>query len=498
MRIRFLFLFLMTLCMRNAVAEDILQVVPQSIVPGSTSADARYFTLEMKNDETFTAFQFDIYLPEGMELDEVGPIVFSDRFPSTPGRPNQIPIYTHVYDCRRHDKDGVFWRVIVYSTKNDPISGNSGDLLYMYYVTDESLKPGIHPVQIKNVVMAISGTQDVKPDDSSSFFYAEGYDASSVGKLDFSGLTGYVAPDVVAKTNEMIAGNESLTEMDLSSIDEAGGTFVSANPNCLRYVRQGTPIAESMNGENNVVEMSDNGNTCSRYVLTDGYDANVSVPFTAASASYSRTVPSAGWYSLCLPYSVPAKDGMTVEHFESLDAQKAIINFVDGGVEANVPCIFRTESTKVDFTAENVSVETTPDKLSDGLFMGTYATIDNEELNGGYALHSDGRGFGSIGGTTYIPPFRAYVAYKSDIELMSVVHGGTTGLSAVDGYEGRLDIYNDGQAVKVKAIAGNEIVYVRSMDGRLLNTQSLNAGESMLLHLEKGIYLINNKKVIVK
>ena len=66
MRIRFLFLFLMTLCMRNAVAEDILQVVPQSIVPGSTSADTRCFTLEMKNDETFTAFQFDIYLPEGM------------------------------------------------------------------------------------------------------------------------------------------------------------------------------------------------------------------------------------------------------------------------------------------------------------------------------------------------------------------------------------------------------------------------------------------------
>lgn len=496
MRIRFLFLFLMTLCMRNAVAEDILQVVPQSIVPGSTSADARYFTLEMKNDETFTAFQFDIYLPEGMELDEVGPIVFSDRFPSTPGRPN--PIYTHVYDCRRHDKDGVFWRVIVYSTKNDPISGNSGDLLYMYYVTDESLKPGIHPVQIKNVVMAISGTQDVKPDDSSSFFYTEGYDASSVGKLDFSGLTGYVSSDVVAKTNEMIAGNKSLTEMNLSGIDEAGGTFVSANPNCLRYVRQGTLIAESMKGENNVVEVSDNGNTCSKYVLTDGYDANVSVPFTAASASYSRTVPSAGWYSLCLPYSVPAKDGMTVERFESLDAQKAIINFVDGNVEANVPCIFRTESTEVDFTAENVLVETTPDKLSDGLFTGTYTMIDNEELNGGYALHSDGRGFGSIGGTTYIPPFRAYVDYKSEIELMSVVHGGTTGISTVDNDESSLDIDNEGQTVKVKALSGKETVCIRSLDGKLLNMQRLNIGESMLLHLEKGIYLINNKKVFVK
>lgn len=486
----------MTLCMRNAVAEDILQVVPQSIVPGSTSADARYFTLEMKNDETFTAFQFDIYLPDGMELDEVGPIVFSDRFPSTPGRPN--PIYTHVYDCRRHDKDGVFWRVIVYSTKNDPISGHSGDLLYMYYVTDESLKPGIHPVQIKNVVMAISGTQDVKPDDSSSFFYTEGYDASSVVKLDFSGLTGYVASDVVAKTNEIIADNKSLTEMDLSGIDKAGGNFASANPNCLMYVRQGAPIAESMKGENNVVEMSDNGNVCSRYVLTDGYDANVSVPFTASTASYSRTVPSAGWYSLCLPYSVPANDDVEVECFESLDVQKSIINFVDGSVEANVPCIFRTDGTEVCFTAENVPVEATPDKLSDGLFAGTYAAIDNEELNGGYALHSDGRGFGLIGGTTYIPPFRAYVAYKSDVELMSVVHGGTTGLSAVCGDEGRLRIDNDGQIVKVKAIAGSEIVYVRSTDGRLLNMQCLNAGESMLLHLEKGIYLINNKKVMVR
>ena len=290
----------------------------------------------MKNDETFTAFQFDIYLPEGMELDEVGPIVFSDRFPSTPGRPNQIPIYTHVYDCRRHDKDGVFWRVIVYSTKNDPISGNSGDLLYMYYVTDESLKPGIHPVQIKNVVMAISGTQDVKPDDSSSFFYTEGYDASSVVKLDFSGLTGYVASDVVAKTNEIIADNKSLTEMDLSGIDKAGGNFASANPNCLMYVRQGAPIAESMKGENNVVEMSDNGNVCSRYVLTDGYDANVSVPFTASTASYSRTVPSAGWYSLCLPYSVPANDDVEVECFESLDVQKSIREYIPKTMDRNL------------------------------------------------------------------------------------------------------------------------------------------------------------------
>ena len=57
-------------------------------------------------------------------------------------------------------------------------------------------------------------------------------------------------------------------------------------------------------------------------------------------------------------------------------------------------------------------------------------------------------------------------------------------MSTVDGYEGRLRIDNYGQIVKVKAIAGSEIVYVRSTDGRLLNMQCLNAGESMLLHLE--------------
>lgn len=62
--------FILILFATAMYAEDVLQVVPFKAQPGTTSADACYFSIAMNNDAAdIWAFQFDILLPEGMALD---------------------------------------------------------------------------------------------------------------------------------------------------------------------------------------------------------------------------------------------------------------------------------------------------------------------------------------------------------------------------------------------------------------------------------------------
>lgn len=497
MKKQIIILLLSVLCAHDTKAEDVLQILPQRIYAGSTSEDGRSFTIQMNNDNVFAAFQFDIYLPEGMDLDnEYDPVELSmERFPYTTGRGGAIKFAHDVVYAKR--QDGAYRVVVSANELESKVQGNSGDLLTIYYVTDNNLNKSILPVQIKNVVLAISGTSDVKPQPVSSFFFTDETDFSTTKTLDLSELTDNIPHDVVEEINRMTGNNTSLTEIDLTGIDDAGATFTSDNKNCMFYIKGGSAFAESMTGTPNIVETGTTGNRCENLILIDGYDLNITRPFTAGHATYKRTVPGEGWYSLCLPYKANVPQDMSIENFVSLDATGNKVFFDKGEQEANIPCIFRTDNGTVTFEADEVTVDVTTDTPGDGDFTGTYRYSQPGTITGHYALHADGSGFGTAGESAYIEPFRAYLyAGNNNAKTIALFHGDATAVDEV--VEKGVIIKVNGNELLLSSDGNRRNITIRHIDGRIADNIIIEACSTKSVQLKRGIYIIDNTKIIVR
>lgn len=488
-------LIIMLLTFITVRAEDVLQILPQQIHIGSTSADGRSFSIQMNNEATFTAFQMDLYLPEGMELDERDPIVLvKDRFPHEEGRYGITFDHEVLYTKR---SDGAY-RILVSSNINAPINGNNGDLLTVYYVTDPTMQDGIQPVKIKNVVMAISGTEGVRHTETSSYFYTENTNFTSLSSLNLSALTGAIYQDVLKQTNELIKNNTSLSEINLSGADSISMIPEVQNINCIYYVRENSPAAKFLSEAKktiNVVAIGNQGNHCERLVLTDGFPALFTLPFTASQASYSRNVPSAGWYSLCLPYTTESPEDVFVEKFSSLNGNTIIFSHAE--ITAHNPCIFYTSKLNVEFAASDVAIQPAPEELVDNLFIGTYRQIPASNIVNCYALHSDGSGFGITGNTTYIPPFRAYVHANGQGNKIRLIHDQETAINDQKS-SGKIKIDQGINWIRVEACCDKQLVTIYTPDGKCIYQNQLNQSERKTFFVEKGLYLVNNIKIIVK
>lgn len=486
----------MFLTLVAARAEDVLQILPQQIHIGSSSADGRSFSIQMNNEATFTAFQMDLYLPEGMDLDERDPIVLvKDRFPHEEGRYG-ITFDHEVLFAKRNDGS---YRIIVSSNINAQIYGNNGNLLTVYYITDPELPEGIHPVKIKNVVMAISGTEGVRHTETSSFFYTENTDLSSVSSLDFSALTGAVYQDVLNQTNKLIEENKNLSEFNLSGADSISVEPVVQNLNCIYYIQAGSAVAKflkSVGKNENIVTVSAQGNHCDYLKLTDGYPARFTQPFTATEASYYRRVPTPGWYSLCLPYNSETPENVVIEKFSSLNENT--ITFSRSEITAHNPRIFYTPETEISFTASNVSVSPAPKELADNSFIGTYQQLSANDVFDCYALHSDGSGFGITGNTTYVPPFRAYVKTEGKSNKIRLIHDNATSISNFVCNPHKIKITKKGNWIQIESDTDAQKIDIYTLDGKYILQCTLNKNENKTISLEKGIYLINNIKITIK
>lgn len=368
-----------------AMADELLQVIPQLVVAGNEGEE--FFTIDMRNDDNvYLALQFDLYLPEGVDLvdEEDVPIYLSeDRFTYKRG-----VCTTHEASVTKREG---FYRIQIYGKNgNVAIPEHEGGLCDVYYTSSAELD-GILPVRIENVVLGISGTEGVKPAPNVSFLYTEAVDWADMTSIDLAHGSSVATGDVV---------------------DEA--RTLMTNPNALLYVGEGS----SVDGLDNVVA----GEQCESLTLTDGHPFNAPKPFTAASATYSRTVAADGWYSLCLPFAAEAPEGVDVERLQSVN--EGSIDFVAGGVEADKPCIFNAKAGEVTFEGSNVAVAATPEQLADGPFVGTYRQMEAGNIEGCYALRADGTGFGRADNTAYVTPFRAVVQSTGNASVLLIRHQG--------------------------------------------------------------------------
>ena len=223
------------------------------------------------------------------------------------------------------------------------------------------------------------------------------------------------------------------------------------------------------------------GGTCANLVLDESKSFMANEGFQATNVTLNRTVKS-GYNTMCLPFWVNKKDMKaesiaTFKEIKENNAEnKSVVTFENTDhVDANVPFIanYKTEDTKFTFT--NKGVAKTEDLGT--TFIGTYTP---GYMEGKYGLTTDNT-FKKGGAKAHTNAFRAYL----------VLPEGNAGAKTLS-----LD-FTDGETTGIEDATitfGNKGVKVYSLQGNLIAT----ASSMSELHLSNGIYIINNKKVIIK
>lgn len=314
--------------------------------------------------------------------------------------------------------------------------------------------------------------------DSDTFNTIIGENAPSVTTIDFTNVT-------------------DLTELPI---------VTGLNPNCLIYVNEDLNV----DGENNVVIVNGEGAEASNVVLQDGYSFNNVKSFTADKISYTRSLSDDGWITICLPFDVN-QDDMVLEEFADVetiaeDKDEMIFSKVES-IKANVPYLAKRgkEIDNVIFEATNAPVYSTenlsPVSPAAGYaYHANYRKIEGDDVEGFYLMNNTGTAFAKVAegnpNGSYIPAFRAYFTATAN-RMLSIAHdnGGATDISSTGNIDRLVIIPNSGS---VEIISGTvQMINVYTLDGCLVRTLSLHEGSNYVTGLDKGVYIINQQKVVI-
>lgn len=298
-------------------------------------------------------------------------------------------------------------------------------------------------------------------------------DASLVGNLTLTG--GYfnakcsdasVSPWVDYAIDDFAELNKKLSD-GVTSIDMSHASTIGVdinqffkNPNTIVYANQYYD-----RGDNNYANIVV-GDIAKSLELTDAKAFNAPVGFKAESVKLTRDVRE-GINSFVLPFEVTADElGATqVATYEGCEVGKtANFNIVDK-VEANTPFLTK-DAAKADVLNFNKTKEipVTPTDLGTG-FVGVYAKTSAKDM---YGINKEGK-LQKGGDGAYVNAFHAYLNVTGPAPAAVAFNGSTP--TAING-------------VAADKVA-NTAVYDLS-------------GRRVYGKLQKGLYIMNGKKVVVK
>lgn len=271
-----------------------------------------------------------------------------------------------------------------------------------------------------------------------------------------SGL-GYRLPSVTA----------ALADANVTSIDATGLTNTSAialesvNPNCLFVANAG----KLSNTKNVIVN-----NVCANLELTDGHPYKAPVDFTATNAKFTKTVSDADYATMVIPFAADKPTGVKAYNLTAVNGETITSSSVDA-IAANSPVMIKAAAATYDFTATGASIAATDDGIvTNGLLNGTYATTTAAADANNYVLQNNANGvnFYLVTETAAtVKPFRAYLkASGAGARALNLDLGETTGIATVK----KADV-----TTAVYSLSGQRVAAP-----------------------QKGLYIVNGKKVIVK
>lgn len=233
------------------------------------------------------------------------------------------------------------------------------------------------------------------------------------------------------------------------------------NPNTIVYAN------ENYEHANVVVVGADGTGTANSLELTDANAFNAPKGFTATTVKLTRGVQK-GINSFVLPFAATAEElGATqVATYDSYDKAAKIANFKTAAdVAANTP--FLTMDVAEDKVGKELNfgkkeIVATPESLGTD-FVGVYAKTD---ANGMYGINKDGK-LQKGGAGAYVNAFHAYLNVK---DPAGVAFNGST-------------------PTAINGVAADKVADTAVYD---------LSGRRVYGKLQKGLYIVNGKKVVVK
>lgn len=231
------------------------------------------------------------------------------------------------------------------------------------------------------------------------------------------------------------------------------------------------------------------GGTANNIVLTDGESPFCAYEsFTATKVSYNRNF-SGTTSTICLPFSCDIPEGVDVYEMTAFNDGHTVEFAKAASIEAYKPYIIRTTGTAFlnltsgnsgyTFPAEPEELSVSYDALS---FCGTMSRqeLRSDEFTKYYGYSSGKLQYVGVGKVGYVNPFRAYFVERSNDDLKTV----------------DIVLYDVPASIESTEVGRAGFVDVYSIDGRLIkaSVEEKKATDG----LDKGIYIIGKRKVLVK
>ena len=406
--------------------------------------------------ESFTAFQCDLYLPEGIsiETNNRGKYKFSFNEERTEAAYHTL--------SGSLQADGAV-RMLCYSTDSEVFLGTEGALIYIPLTADASLAAGVYEFSIAGTVLTYQDGVKVTPDTyKGSIVVGDG------GEVQEVKLYGRYTSEVLGEYSTVLAANSCITSVDLTEAIylPEDGLLTTGNPNTIVYLAEGDALSNAYN----VVT----GDECAGLVLTDGYAFAAPVAFSASQASYGRELAEGKYGTIVLPYA-PDTDDYVFYALISAGDDVLVFDEVETPA-ANTPYLYRLRdgksATQITNSEVTVSSELTPGGTAVWQMVGSYA---NRTIAAGedgdryyYAYTSSDNKIHRVTNTLTVKPYRAYFTTASTVgtQLAIRTRGGEETLIDVTEVDGLCpEVYYD-------------------LSGRRVDNPA------------KGVYIVNGKKVV--
>ena len=439
------FLFTLLAYGGNARAEVVVQTVTDAVSVGDNNVvelkegkEGVIYINVTPNGRIFRDNEFDIVLPEGLDVvkvgDQIKAIVSEDQPINELDGSKRYGVRAEVdnNDTRRL----IF--VLSSSTGNFPL--NDGVLLELY------VKPGETLVAGDEVTGTMTGTNDRILITSGD----EGINGYSQAAFDFT----------IRIVEDLITFRDTETYEDFEPATKTNVKVLRAvkadtwNTICLPFAMSATQISEVFGSDAQVADFTG----CEREINVDEEVIGIKSTFEVVSSMEGHHP-----YLLKVSndFAKTAEVGFTVND----------VNVIK--IPADGPWV------EVDYKVGK--------KTKENYFVGLYSPTDNLlNENGDPVVFISNNKFYIANGSTKMKGFRGYFEFDELAEYM-----------AYKGYQSNLSFFIDGEEV-TDDIEGVNVNYqvidgVYDLQGRLLKVENNDINS-----LKKGIYIINGKKVTVK
>ena len=259
--------------------------------------------------------------------------------------------------------------------------------------------------------------------------------------------------------------------------------------------------SNKVTGTNVVIKDAENKYTCNDFLMLDEQDYSVPTPFTATTATLSRSFTADLHCTVCLPYDVPKENiNGSIYRYTAFKAATTTIEMTQDidGLDANVPYIFVPNSGTSSISASNIEVKMETPQTTEGnfTFKGVFEEkhFTEDEYNAGiYGYAGENKfnfsqgAFYKLGKSAYVPAMRAYLVSNS-----------VAGAPAANGVKAAQSLPTKIQVVLKNADGETTDILHFDMETAEDDAPVYNLNGQRVNHAEKGVYIKNGKKVIIK